>query len=91
MKYVILPLLFLVSSCSTIGQVTAYKPQEVKVIVPVMCSVKLPTKPLSELDSCSESDSILKKGNAAIIDRRNLDLYSKQLEAVISQCASESK
>ena len=60
---------------------------------PIKCEVdpKEIEKPHLYLDDKTPGKDVLGKGNAAIVDRRNLLDYSKRLETVLKKCSQEKK
>lgn len=86
MRFLLLALVFLLSGCLTTPERVVVVPQEVRVPVPVRCSVEYPTRP-AKLDVGALGPSLRDRVVALLMENDSYRAYATELEAALASCA----
>lgn len=86
MKTILIAVLFLLSACTTVVEKPVQVPVEVKVPVREACVTEKPVAPVWETSLLKADDDVCKKVDALLIERKQREIYTQKLEAVLTGC-----
>ena len=91
MRFLLLFIVSLLSGCSLFcKKEIVYEPVEVKVPVPVRCTVEVPAKPVWQMDYPDvRKANVFVKGNSALVELEQRRQYEREWEAALQACVSQ--
>lgn len=88
MKKLLILCIFVLSGCASTQTQQVVTSTQVKVPVAMLCTVTYPDKPVDHLADLKDTDSILTKGDAAIAELKEFQIYSDKLMAALIGCTT---